>query len=791
MMSSGSSDGAPTLNPPTSVQGTSDEGQVTGANSENSNHTTRTDVHVAVTAIEGVLSEVSVRSARRTPPPCNSLSPEPAACHPSPCENIQAPVESGPLGSSSSEAGNRNGAVPPVETLSSAVFYGPHAGSKCMCPKGEDSDSSAGRRVPVNTTAGSLHEEAVEVCLCDGRRPAARDISPSSQSANGAPSSQHDSSQNTELEPTSPLSADVLPANNEDSVTTSRDSQPSPPLGVSAPVQQCHTSPVDSSERHPDGAMEPCDGGPSPPGTHRVTKGTTTTHVHADSLLSSTSWKNLNTQTLHSAPVESEASASRIHRLDTRVSASLTSKEKALECRTNLNSHAISVLKKSSGLKPPGDRDYPVWSSSFKLQVETQIRLNANVPKLKGLAIKSRNTAQEEPTGRESPVSLNQSPKYPSTPTTSSSLKDKTPCLDLPKVSERRPAEAGPSGTSQTEIQFSSKPPAKAHTTTQRTFIEVRLSSLSGSSPQRETVTPEDSQPAQRGTDAGPAPTGSPANSTAERTKGKEDSSPTNGSKPRTVVETSEALKPSMKTMDRRSLPTDTALSSVRHKIKSFENLANFDKPVAKSSDIHSYALAYRASLHQRIAGYMGVVNSIDCRSRQRSFTSYVENLMPTTRCSPLLTTSPSSITLTNLELPRSSCSAVPPAEGLRASDGAGPLTPQVLRRKHGRLPLGSLRQLRAISMPDLDQLCTEDFGSDRGAAVETTERGGDAVLQTATEAQSSPAPADRTNVDVTRDSGGDVGSTEDPPQGTPETPGQPPGWAIRWEVQSFVCSLV
>lgn len=237
-----------------------------------------------------------------------------------------------------------------------------------------------------------------------------------------------------------------------------------------------------------------------------------------------------------------------------------------------------------------------------------------------------------------------------------------------------------------------------------------------------------------------------------------------------------------MKTMDRRSLPTDTALSSVRHKIKSFENLANFDKPVAKSSDIHSYALAYRASLHQRIAGYMGVVNSIDCRSRQRSFTSYVENLMPTTRCCPLLTTSPSSITLTNLELPRSSCSAVPPAEGLRASDGAGPLTPQVLRRKHGRLPLGSLRQLRAISMPDLDQLCTEDFGSDRGAAVETTERGGAAVLQTATEAQSSPAPADRTNVDVTRDSGGDVGSTEDPPQGTPETPGQPPGWAISFK---------
>ncbi|XP_034398000.1 PDZ domain-containing protein 2 [Cyclopterus lumpus] len=858
IMSSGSSDGAPTLNPPRSVQGTSDEGQVIGAHFDNSNHTTQTDVQIPITNIDDILSEVSLCSAQNThtSSPYKTLSNEPVSCHASQhivtqCEKAgtQVPI----LDYSISDAGLEKGAMPPLETNGSAVFNGshpegPNAGSKSMYPMEDDSDSnsnsSTDSSVLVNTivgSGGSLHEsssdeEAVELCLCDGRQPAAGEISHSSQSANGSPSFQHASSQNTKLEHTPPLSADVLPTNNEDSVTTTQYSQLSLShlFGVSSPVQQCQSSnstiPVNSLECHTDGAIEPCDdkvqacvtaspGGTSPPDTHSVTKGTTTTNVHADPSLSSTLLKHLNTQTLHLPSMESETSGSSIGQLDTRVSASMTSKEKALECRTNLNLHAISVLKKSSGLKLLDGIDYPVWSSSFKLQVETQIRLNTNVPKLKGLTIKSRNTPQEEPTGMESPVSLNKSPKSPSR-STSSSLKTKTQCLDLPKVIDRRQttAEPGPSGsTSQTvqlakEIHLSSKAPAKSqsqsHTTaTQRTFIEVRLSSLSGSSPlvtaHKETVNSEDSKPTQRGTHAGLAPKGSPANSTAERSNGtvsktvfssmcsakETDSTTCNGSKP-----TSEALKSSMsrlymKTMERRSLPTDTALSagynpfSVRHKIKSFENLANFDKPVAKSSDIQSYALAYRASLNQRIAGYMGLVNSIDCRSRQRSFSSYVENLIPSTRCSPLLSTSPSSITLINLELPRSSCDAVPPTEGLKAPDGTAPQTPQVLRRKHGKLPRSRLRQLRALSMPELEKLCTEDFTKDHGTAVDTTEPGSDAIiLKKATAAKSSPASASRTKVDVNRDSGGDVGSTEDTPQGTPETHGQQPGWAISFK---------
>ncbi|XP_068452358.1 PDZ domain-containing protein 2 [Clinocottus analis] len=836
IMSSGSSEGAAGLNPARCVQGTSDEAQAMGANSDKSSHTTLTDFQIPITNIDDILSEVSLFSAQNihNNSPYNTLSNEPVAGHSSQrtvtqCQKtgLQVPIQSGPLDYCISDAGNEKGATPPMETNSPAIVNRshperPNACSTSMYPVGVDSDSNSNSStdgsVMVNAIVGGLHEsssdeEAVEFCSCDAQQPAAGEISHSSQSPNGSPSFQRASSQNTKLEQTSRLPADVLPTNNEDSVATTQYSQPSDLAGVSSPVHPCQSSnsktTVNSLQCHTDGAIEPCDkvqacltsSGEGKPDTHCVTSGTPTTNLPADASLSSALLKHLNAQTPHLPSMESETSGSSVGRLDTRVSASMTSKEKALECRTNLNPHAISVLKKSPGLKVLDSIDCPVWSSSFKLQVESQIRLNNNAPKLKGLTIKSKNKPQEEPTGRQSPVSLNQSPKSPSMATKSSSLKTKTQCLDLPKVSERRPATAehGPSGSTvqpAKEMHLSPKALAKSqsqsHTTaTQRTFIEVRLSSLSGSSPPvtapKETANTEDSKL----TDAGLAPKKAPANSTAEKTNGavskssakETDSTATNGSKPSTIVETSEALKSSMsrlylKTMERRSLPADTALSagynpfSVRHKIKSFENLANFDKPVAKSSDIQSYALAYRASLNQRIAGYMGLVNSIDCRSRQRSFSSYVENLMPATACSPLLSKSPSGVTLINLELPCSSRNAVPPTEDGPEARGLGvsPQTPQVLRRKHGKVPRSRSRQLRALSMPELEKLCTEDFTRDRGTAVDATEADGEAaVLGEAPATQSSPASATLTELDATEDSA----------QGTA---GQQPGWAISFK---------
>ncbi|XP_071340238.1 PDZ domain-containing protein 2-like [Trachinotus anak] len=244
--------------------------------------------------------------------------------------------------------------------------------------------------------------------------------------------------------------------------------------------------------------------------------------------------------------------------------------------------------------------------------------------------------------------------------------------------------------------------------------------------------------------------------------------------------------------MERQSFSTDAALSagynpfSVRHKIKSFENLANFDKPVAKSSDIQSHALTYQASLNQRIAGYMNLVNSFDCRGRQRSFSSYVENLIPTTPCSSPLGKLHSNITLMNLDSPHTHCNTAPLLEDSpedevpKAPDGFTPQTPPVLRRKHGRLPHSRLQQLRALNMLELEKLCTQDFTRAQGTDIDTTETSlYPTVLTKATVTESFPPSAALTEVDVNRVSQRDPGSTEETPQGAPETHGPQPGWSI------------
>ncbi|XP_070760423.1 PDZ domain-containing protein 2 [Enoplosus armatus] len=873
LMSSGSSDGATRLNPARSAQETPDEGQVISANSGDSNHTTQTDrdFQIPITNIDDILSEVSLCSDKK-------VSNEPVSC----CSSqhavtlsekagIRVPIQSSPLDCSILDAGNEKGAILPVETThvnqlkenSSDVFSGsclesPDAGPIYMYPIGDDSDSNSDSTtdssVMINKMAGSdgsLHEpssdeEEVEFCSCDAQQTVADGLSHLSQSPNESLPFQHASSQNTNLDQT----FDVLQVPDV-SLTNKENSQL---VGVFPTEQSCQSSnstiPVSSIECHIDSTIEPCDkakacvasssGSLSSPlraDTHSVTQGSIA-NLHADASLTSDFLKHLNTP--HSPSMESETSGSSCSRLDTRVSASMINKEKVLESRTILNPHARSLLK-TSGLKLLDNSDCPLWSSNFKLQVETQIRPNTSAPKLKGLSIKSKNKPREEPLQprSESPVpsntiaSLNQSTKLPPIANTSSFLKtsnqpDINSRLTLSKVSDRKQvtAEHSPSGgTLQTvqlakekDIHFSSKATAKAQgrshpPATQRTFIEVRLSSLSGlSSPvmaHNETVHSKDSKPTQRGTDARVAPMLSPANSAIEKTNGmisntvfsslcstKETHSTTsNGSKPNTVVETSEKLKSStsrlyIKTMERQSFSTDTALTaeynpfSVRHKIKSFENLANFDKPVAKSSDIQSYALSYRASLNQRIAGYMGLVNSKDCQARQRTFGSYVDNLIPSTPCSPLLGKSPSSIALINLELPHSSCDTAPPtedspdAEVQNASDGIVPHTPQVRQRKHEKLPRSRLRQLRALSMPELEKLCTEDFTRGHSTAIDKSETGiYPTILTKATVTESFPTSAALTKVDVNRVSRGDLRSTEETPQGTPET--QQPGWSI------------
>lgn len=866
-MSSGSSDGATRLNPARSVQGTSDEGQVISANSGNSSHIIQTDPNfqIPITNIDDILSDLSLCSVKTnyTKSPCKTfpaLTLSEKAC-------IQVPVQSSPQDCFNFDAGNENGAILPVEKTfsnsastnvtqlkenSSAVFSGsypesPDAGYRCMYPIGDDSDSSSDSTTDsslmvnkMTSCGGSAHEpssdeEEVEFCSCDAQQPAAGGHSHLSQPAN--------------LDQTFNVlqsSSDVSLINRENSFRTSQCLQS---LGVSSTEEPCKSS----IECHINSVTEPFDkleacvasnpgslsicSRPSSPDTHSVTHGTAA-KLHTDTSLTSDLLKHFNTETSHSASLESDNSGSSIGRSDTGLLASMIIKEKVLGCKTSLNPHANPSLQ-ISGLKLCDKSGCPVSSSNFKLQDETQIRPKTSAPKLKGLTIKSKNKLQvqppQKPTRSESPVpsktkaSLNQSTKLPPTATMSSFLKTSNqPDIDrwlaLPKISERRQdtTEHWPKGSTLQTVQLAkekdihlcsktigksqgqSHPPA-----TQRTFIAVQLSSLPGSlSPviaRNGTVNSKDST--QIGIDARLTPLLSPTNSTVEKTNGmvsktvfhsvcstKETNSTTsNSSKPSTIVETSETLKSStsrlyIKTAERRSFSTDTALSvdynpfSVRHKIKSFENLANFDKPVAKSSDSQTYALTYRASLNQRIAGYMGLVNSIDCRARQRNFSSYVENLIPTTPCSPPFGKSPSSITLINLELPHASCNTVPltldnaEAEVQKASDGFASQTPPVLRRKHAKLPHGRLRQLRALSMPELEKLCTEDF-TRHGTAIDETEPGIHPTITAKATVTGRVSPCDS-------------GSTEGTPQGTPETHIQQPGWSIRWVVQLNVNPL-
>ncbi|XP_034728300.1 PDZ domain-containing protein 2 isoform X3 [Etheostoma cragini] len=903
-MSSGSSDGATRLNPARSVrsQGTSNVGQITSANPEKSNHTSQT-VHsfqIPIPNIDDILSVVSSDNNAQTKSPFPTLSNEPvSSCSSqetvtlSEKADIQVPIQSGPLDFSIVDAGSEKGAMSPVETAhanqlkesSSAVFNESRpkspddAVSKCMYPMEDDSDddsnSTTDSSAMVTTVAsgGSLHEpssdeEVVELCSFDAQQPDAGGLSNLSQSPNGSSSFQHASIPDTNLVQSFGVlhvSADVTLTNKENVVTTSQYSQLSQVLALSPTEQLCQSFnnaiPGTSIKCPNNNATESCDkvqacvesrpgslstySSPSPPVSCSATQ-ETTEKVHADASLNSALLKPLDVPMPHFS-MESETLGSNISRLDKRVSAPMTNKEKVLECKTNSNPRAISVLKKTSGLKLLDNLDHAMWNSNVKLQVETHIGPNTSTPKLKGLSIKSKKKPQEEhlqKTARsESPLplninaSLNLSTKIPATTTVSCFLKtnnqpDINSCLDMHKEGDRWQvtSELFPSGSTlqtiqlakEKDIHLGSKAPAISQSqshppATQRSFIEVRLASLSGSSPSlmahNKALNSKDSESPLRGTCARLAPMLSPSNPTVEKTnamasttvfnslcstKYETNSTTSNVSKPSSIVETSETLKSSasrmyIKTMERQSFTTDTALSadynpfSVRHKIKSFENLAHFDKPVAKNSDIQSYALAYRASLNQRIAGYMGLVSSIDCRARQKNFSSYVENLLPTTPCSPLLSKSPSSITLINLDLPHSSCDTAPLtddnriAQDQKALDGTAPQTPQVLRRKHGKLPRCRMRQLRAVSMPELENLCTEDFTRGRGTAVDETEPGSYPALLTETTLTKSCPPAATLDVTVggKRVSRGDPGSTEKTPQGTAESHGHQPGWSI------------
>ncbi|AWP06614.1 putative PDZ domain-containing protein 2 [Scophthalmus maximus] len=402
-------------------------------------------------------------------------------------------------------------------------------------------------------------------------------------------------------------------------------------------------------------------------------------------------------------------------------------------------------------------------------QIESQIRPNTGAPRLKGLSIKSRNKVGESQFPSNASAPLNQSTHSAADETDTDTVRDRR------QVTAEHRQRGGVSQTvhlaKEKGIAVGShatvKPPGPSlQPSTQRTFIEVQLSSICASSSPLVSDCERVNSDESKHTDVRLTPLISPDLSTEEKTNSEVcntgvhslcSTKEKNGSSPSSNVETSGKSSPSrlyVKTNDRRSLSTDPSSSadynpfSVRHKIKSFENLAHFDKHVARNSDIQSYALSYRASLNQRIAGYMGSVQSVGCRTRQRSFSSYLENRELTTPCSSPLAA--------RLE-----------AAVQNVPDGITPQTPPVLRRKHGKLPRSRLQQLRALSMPELEKLCTEDFDRGHGAADQTQTGILPTRLTVATGKESCPPSAE-----VDRLNPGDGGATEESHQRSPETPG-------------------
>lgn len=164
---------------------------------------------------------------------------------------------------------------------------------------------------------------------------------------------------------------------------------------------------------------------------------------------------------------------------------------------------------------------------------------------------------------------------------------------------------------------------------------------------------------------------------------------------------------------------------SVKQRIKSFENLANFDRPFVKAIDIHSTALHSKLPIGRRLSGGASAVSVTSVndavQALRRSFSSYCESEAP---ASPRVTRSSTSCTLAHLQQNYTenskddaqfenskrgdalggSHSLLPSsASGQRSRTSGGHI-------RHTPLSRSKLRELRALSMPDLDKLCSEDF---------------------------------------------------------------------------------
>ncbi|KAF5905617.1 PDZ domain-containing protein 2 isoform X2, partial [Clarias magur] len=450
-----------------------------------------------------------------------------------------------------------------------------------------------------------------------------------------------------------------------------------------------------------------------------------------------------------------------------------TEKEKTHDSRSLLSENQ----SKSSSLNHKTLNNSPLSPSlNSRLKLEEKSSCSS---KLKGLSIKSKCKGLEQ-TGTRTPKAENpllkkahcstvQSPKLPvkritptSSPKISRSQEKSSSSLNKPagQSQERNPSDLSitfkanktlkSEPRSETEHESSHHAQSEAskceNTATQRSFIKVRLSSsLSPTSSSASVLaskqTANTASIQSQGShlvheDSAPKPSLGTCDSSMSGQE--ENDSIKSLTKPDDKVcssmSTSEtSLKPGksnlyLKALDRRSYSTDSDILkrhsfSVQQRIKSFENLASFDRPVIKGIDIQSYAIVPKAILNKRLSG-PGQVN--DNRGLKRSLSSCVDILNAGHSSLLQQKTSPSNTVMEPTPSPGPRPEERPTPEGTIAESGAVQHTPPVLRSRNARFNGGisrsKLRELRALSMPELDKLCTQDFSQDAADVMFKTE---------------------------------------------------------------------
>uniref|UniRef100_A0A8C9P0M7 PDZ domain-containing protein n=1 Tax=Spermophilus dauricus TaxID=99837 RepID=A0A8C9P0M7_SPEDA len=185
-----------------------------------------------------------------------------------------------------------------------------------------------------------------------------------------------------------------------------------------------------------------------------------------------------------------------------------------------------------------------------------------------------------------------------------------------------------------------------------------------------------------------------------------------------------------------------TSFFSVKQRIKSFENLANSDRPTTKSGASPFLSVSSKPPIGRRssgsiTSGSLGYPSDAAARSLRRSLSSCSESQSESGALLPQMTKSPSSMTLivsrqnapeTRNKVPDSDQkkSLVPLGIPTPTVTPASPIKKNKSSVRHAQpspVSRSKLQELRALSMPDLDKLCSsEDYPTGPSAMLFKTQ---------------------------------------------------------------------